>query len=104
MNNQTTDQQQGVRAEPKPAVLAWIRLMRVYQKVRQASDEQFREFGLTTAQFDILAHIGAAEGSTQQQVADALLVTKSNVCQILDRMERTGLIDRRAAGRANRST
>jgi DNA-binding MarR family transcriptional regulator len=54
------------------------------------------------AQFDVLAQVGAAEGSSQQQVADALLVTKGNVCQHLDRMEQSGLIERRAAGRVNR--
>jgi DNA-binding MarR family transcriptional regulator len=85
----------------EPSVLAWLRLMRVAQKIRQASEEQFREFGINTAQFDVLAHVGSAEGTTQQQVADALLVTKSNVCQLLDRMERSGLIERRSAGRAN---
>src|SRR5262249_46093602 len=62
----------------------------------------FRRFGLNVAHFDVLAHVGAAEGSSQQQLADALLVTKSNVCQLLDRMERSGLIERRSAGRANR--
>ena len=83
-------------------MLTWLRLARVFQKVRQASEEQFREFGLSLAQFDVLAQVGAAEGSSQQQIADALLVTKSNVCQLLDRMERSGLIERRSAGRANR--
>ena len=89
-------------SRPGPAVLTWLRLARVFQKVRQASEEQFREFGLSLAQFDVLAQVGAAEGSSQQQIADALLVTKSNVCQLLDRMERSGLIERRSAGRANR--
>src|SRR6478672_9479919 len=89
-------------SRPGPAVLAWLRLMRVFQKVSQASEQQFRELGLNVAQFDVLAQVGAAEGLTQQEVADALLVTKSNVCQLLDRMERAGLVERRAAGRANR--
>jgi DNA-binding MarR family transcriptional regulator len=86
----------------RPAVIAWLRLARVFQKVSRAAEEHLRQFGLNMAQFDLLAHVGAAEGSTQQAVADALLVTKSNVCQLLDRMERAGLVERRAAGRANR--
>jgi DNA-binding MarR family transcriptional regulator len=89
-------------SRPGPAVLAWLRLVRVFQKVRKASEEQFRAFGLSAAHFDVLAQVGAAEGSSQQQVADALLLTKSNVCQLLDRMERSGLVERRSAGRANR--
>ena len=81
-------------------VLAWLRLARVFQKVEQASVERMREAGLTLGQFDVLAQVGAAEGATQQEVADALLVTKSNVCQLLDRMEEAGLVERRQQGRA----
>lgn len=58
--------------------------------------------GLSMAQFDVLAHVGAAPGLTQQELADSLLVTKGNVCQLLDRMQRTDLIERRQEGRANR--
>jgi DNA-binding MarR family transcriptional regulator len=54
------------------------------------------------AQFDVLAHVGVAPGLTQQELADSLLVTKGNVCQLLDRMERSDLIERRSEGRANR--
>jgi DNA-binding MarR family transcriptional regulator len=54
------------------------------------------------AQFDVLAHVGAAPGITQQELADSLLVTKGNVCQLLDRMERVDLLQRQQQGRANR--
>jgi DNA-binding MarR family transcriptional regulator len=83
------------------SVRAWLRLARVYHKVEQASQDDIRSEGLSMGQFDVLAHVGAAEGSTQQQIADALLVTKSNVCQLLDRMERAGLVERQQHGRTN---
>jgi DNA-binding MarR family transcriptional regulator len=86
---------------PDLSVVAWLRLVRVYQKVQQATVDQLREALLSVGQFDVLAQVGAAEGATQQQVADALLVTKSNVCQLLDRMERAGLVERRQHGRTN---
>ncbi len=54
------------------------------------------------AQFDVLAHVGAVEGMTQQELADSLLVSKGNVCQLLDKMEARGLIQRRREGRTNR--
>ena len=54
------------------------------------------------AQFDVLAHVGASEGTTQQAVADSLLVTKGNVCQLLDKLEGRGLISRVQEGRTNR--
>ncbi len=91
----------GVRC---PAVLAWLRLARIYHKLDRASAHHLRPFGLSVAQFDVIAQIGANEGLCQQELARALLVTKGNVCQLLDRLERQGLIERRPAGtgRSNR--
>lgn len=84
------------------AVLAWLRLARVYQKVDQASAAHLRRWGLSVAQFDVLAHVGAAPGVTQQALAASLLVTKGNICQLLDRLEAGGLMVRRREGRSNR--
>jgi DNA-binding MarR family transcriptional regulator len=86
----------------QPGVLAWLRLMRVYHKLGRVSAEHLRSWGLSPAQFDVLAHVGAAEGQMQQELADSLLVTKGNVCQLLDRMEESGWIERRQEGRAKR--
>lgn len=95
----TSPTQGGLR---RPALLAWLRLARVFAKIDRASSDEMRCRGLSLAQFDVLAHIGAREGVTQQELADALLVTKGNVCQLLDRMERGGLIERQQDGRSNR--
>ena len=76
--------------------------MRVTSKVERALGEQLRDWGLNNAQFDVLAHVGAAEGITQQELADSLLVTKGNVAQLLGRVEERGLISRRREGRTNR--
>src|ERR671916_2634691 len=86
----------------RPALMAWMRLMRVYQKVDRASAEHLKGWGLSVAQFDVLARVGAEEGIKQQEVADSLLVTKGNVCQLLDKMEGRGLISRHREGRINR--
>ena len=83
-------------------MLAWLRLVRVAQKVQRIEADHLRGWGLNPAQFDVLAHVGAAEGLTQQELADALLVTKGNVCQLLDKMEQAGLLARRQDGRAKR--
>jgi DNA-binding MarR family transcriptional regulator len=86
----------------RPSVLAWLRLLRVSQKVERDLAGQLKLWGLNNAQFDVLAHVGADEGITQQELADSLLVTKGNVAQLLDRMEKRGLIERRPQGRINR--
>jgi DNA-binding MarR family transcriptional regulator len=85
-----------------PGVRAWLRLMRVYQQIERAATQQLRECGLTLAQFYVLAHVGAAEGMVQQELADGLLVTKGNVVQLLDRLEASDLLERRREGRSNR--
>jgi DNA-binding MarR family transcriptional regulator len=98
-----TSNQQGPPARrgrpgPRPretSVLAWMRLARVYGKVQLRSARHLRPFGLTVAQFDVLAQVGAAEGLSQQDLAERLLVTKGNICGLLDRLERAGLVTRR---------
>ena len=85
-----------------PGLLAWLRLMRVFQKVDRALGDQLGAWGLSVGQFDVLARVGAAEGIVQQELADSLLVTKGNVCQLLDRMEGRGLILRRRESRNKR--
>jgi len=84
------------------SVLAWLRMWRVVQKVERAAAEHLRAHGLNKAQFDVLAHVGAAEGCKQKEVGASLLVTKGNVSHMLDQMERRGLISRRQEGRTNR--
>jgi DNA-binding MarR family transcriptional regulator len=92
----------------QPAVLAWLRLARVFQKIDARSERFFRthylntpEFKLNTAYFDVLAQVGAARGMTQQELADALLVTKGNISQLLSKLEQVGMITRRQEGRSN---
>ena len=84
------------------AVLGWLRLARIYQRIDRASADLMRRWDLSVAQFDVLNKLGLHEGITQQELADRLLVTKGNISQLIARMERRGLIRRRQAGRAMR--
>jgi DNA-binding MarR family transcriptional regulator len=91
-----------VRQIRTPGLLAWLRLVRVFQKVDRASSESLRYHQLSPAQLDVLAKVGSSQGISQQELANALLVTKGNVCQLLDKMEASGLLERRPDGRVNR--
>jgi DNA-binding MarR family transcriptional regulator len=82
--------------------LAWLRMWRVVQKVERAATEHLRAHGLNYAQFDVLAHVGAAEGSKQKELGASLHVSKGNVSHLIDQMERRGLVWRRQEGRTNR--
>ena len=83
-------------------MVAWLRLARVYSRLEGRSQRQLRTAGLTGAQFDVLAQVGAREGCTQQELATSLLVTKGNVTQLLDRMEECGWLTRTQEGRIKR--
>jgi DNA-binding MarR family transcriptional regulator len=85
-----------------PGLLAWLRLVRVFQKVDRVSSESLRCRQLSPAQLDVLAKVGSSEGISQQELAHALLVTKGNICQLLDKMQGSGLLERRPDGRVNR--
>lgn len=86
---------------PATAVLAWLRLMRVYHKIDHRTATLMKQWKLSVSRFDVLNHAGNREGKTQQELADALMVTKGNVCQVLDGMEADGLLYRRRSGRTN---
>src|SRR6476659_2984604 len=98
MKTTSPTQRTGLR---QSAVLAWLRLARVFQKIDTRSERFFRSQGLNTAHFDVLAQVGAARGMTQQELADALLVTKGNISQLLSKLEQAGMITRRQEGRTN---
>src|SRR5919112_5728596 len=82
------------------SVLGWLRMWRVVQKVERAAAEHLRAHDLNYAQFDVLAHVGAAEGSRQKELGASLLVTKGNVSHLVDQMERRGVVSRRPEGGA----
>jgi len=96
MEQQTAmTERRGRIGERDIGVIAWMRLARVYHLIDRATVELVKRFDLTTAQFDVIAQVGAKEGRTQQELADALLVTKGNITQLLDRLEERRLIERR---------
>src|SRR5437764_11838434 len=76
-------------------ILAWIHMLRITHKVQRCESAQLAEYNLTLPQFDVLAQLHREEGITQQSLADRLLVTKGNVCGLMDRMMEQDLVERR---------
>jgi len=93
---------ESVARERRMGVALWARLARIYGRNIRLAEARLRETGLSVAQFDVLAHVGAHEGITQQELAQRLLVTQGAITQLLDRLERRGLIRRCPDGRINR--
>ena len=75
---------------------AWMRMVRFHLRMVRRVEQGFARHGISPAQFDVLATLQAGEGITQQDLARRLLVTKGNVCGLIDRMELAGWVERRA--------
>jgi DNA-binding MarR family transcriptional regulator len=61
------------------------------------SQRLFRPHGLTGAQFNVLNVLArhAADGMSQREIGDVLVVDRSNVTGLLDRLEKTGWVRRK---------
>lgn len=88
--------------ERRLGVALWGRIARLYGRNLRLAEARLREAGLSVAQFDALATIGAHEGIAQRELAQALLVTQGAVTQVLDKLEARGLLRRCPEGRLNR--
>jgi len=74
---------------------AWVRVIRARELIGRRLERVFARHGLTTAQFDVLATLQHGDGITQQELSERLLVTKGNVCGLIDRAEAAGWVERR---------
>ena len=75
---------------------ALLSLVRTSSLMQKLSDRFFSRFGLTDVQFNILMILkehGSA-GLSQQELSEHLIVTKSNVVGLIDRLERAGYVQR----------
>jgi len=77
---------------------ALLSLVRTSSLMQKLSDRFFSRFGLTDVQFNILMILKEhqREGLSQQELSEHLIVTKSNVVGLIDRLERSGHVRREA--------
>ena len=66
------------------------RLLRTY------ADQQARQFGMTRAQWAVLARLEYAEGLKQSELAELLDLQPITLTRLVDRLCTNGLIERRA--------
>jgi len=78
-----------------PAVQAWIQLVHSYHRIVRRLEQALAEHDLTLAQFEILARLHFDGVISQNELARRLLVTKGNICGLLDRMAAANLVTRR---------
>lgn len=78
------------------SLLAWLHMLRITHKIQRGETALLAEYNLTLPQFDVLAQLHHEQGITQQTLADRLLVSKGNVCGLMERLMEQGLVERRA--------
>ena len=80
-----------------------VALLLVQNSLERRSEAFFQPFGLTGAQFNILNLLAGPEGRMDQAaVVDLLLVGKSSISIVLNRMVRNGLVKREVHPRDRR--
>lgn len=85
-----------------PAVNAWLGMARLVQQTERLLTASLKCHQLNAGQVDVLATASSGDGLTQQELAERLCHSKANVSQLLDKMERAGLVRREPDGRAYR--
>ncbi len=86
----------------RSALATWVRFMRVSTKMAREETQVLRALGMSSAHFDVLVQTWQHEGLTQQELSQRLLVTKGNVCYLVDKLEAEHLLERRSEGKTNR--
>jgi DNA-binding MarR family transcriptional regulator len=99
----TTTRRRGLRVlrgSPSPAegagVSAMIALVHVYGRLEEALARMLRSHDLTVSHYDVLMCLRNGEGISQQEVSRRVLMTKGNICVIVQKLEAQGLVERRS--------
>ena len=87
-----------VKSQP---FLVWLDLLRVVKKGTDFISPSFLQVDLSRAQFDLLIAIAIDEGRTQQLYAERMTVTKGNVTQQVQQLEKCGWVRRHKKGRSS---
>ena len=69
--------------------------MRFTIQSNQLSNDFLKQFGLTTAQCDVLVQIQVYQPLTQSELAEKVTVTQGGISRMLARLEKDGYINRK---------
>jgi DNA-binding MarR family transcriptional regulator len=85
---------------------AWRALIVGYGRLSQRLDEALqRETGLELRTYDVLLHVSEGEGGRRMgELAEAVVMSKSGLTALVDRLEGNGLLERRPDPTDRRAT
>jgi len=72
-----------------------FRILQIHRAHRNRAEAAFNELGLYTGQEWVLFQLWNEEGQTQTQLVSSLRVEPPTITKTLDRLEKTGLVERR---------
>lgn len=96
-----------VDAVPAPQLRAWRAFLEAHAHTTERLARELRdEEELPLAWYDVLVHLDEAEGHRlrMQELADGVLVSKSGLTRLVDRMEHDGLVRRMRCPEDRRGT
>lgn len=79
-----------------PKLKVWFEIIRVYQKFQNKINSNLNEYDLSFPQMDMLATLHFNGKLNQQELAEKLVVTKGNVCGLVDRLTEKELVERKS--------
>jgi MarR family transcriptional regulator, 2-MHQ and catechol-resistance regulon repressor len=82
------------QAAREPFLPVMRELARTYQAFSAYSETHVRQFGLTPAQFDVIATLGNLNGMSMGDLGDRTLITKGTLTGVIDRLEAKQLVSR----------
>ena len=80
----------------KESVRTWLRLLSCESMIEQNVRSRFRQnFEVTLPQFDVLSELErSADRLTMSQLSKELMVSNGNITGVVDRLEKSGLVER----------
>ncbi len=76
------------------SIRAWLFISKNFHLISSENQREFRGYGLTTPQFDIIVNLGFRGPINQNTLAEHLLVTKGNISTVIKGLEKKGLVER----------
>jgi DNA-binding MarR family transcriptional regulator len=92
---------------PAPQLAAWRALLDAHARTTEVLARELRdEVGLPLPWYDVLLHLNESPDGRlrMQELADKVLLSKSGLTRLVDRMERDGLVTRSACPEDRRGT
>jgi DNA-binding MarR family transcriptional regulator len=75
--------------------LIWLRIARFTHQSNLLSNDFLKQFGITTAQFDVLNQVSTYQPITQSQLATKVTVSEGGISRMLTKLEQEGYIQRK---------